>query len=160
MEQPTVHKKKSMFKNWMFITVLVLFVALAGAVLYFWNDARVAKQNTADAVDQRNQEETAQVITELSEILLIKTDDEPTVARVEDPEVLRNSNEEFYADAEAGDYIILYPRRAIIYRSSNQQIINVAPIINTSQLTPPAPSADTTTESTQPESTDGSDTSQ
>ena len=73
----------------------------------------------------------------------------PTVARVEDPEKLKTSNETFYKDIQKGDYLIIFPKRAIVYRESNDQIINIAPIINTADLkadegTTPASKTDTT----------------
>ena len=130
--------KKSRLKfgrpSWKVIVAAVLVLASLGAAAYFWNEAREARERTPEATQARNIQETERVVGELSEILLIEGDAEPTVARVEDPEVLKSSNPDFYKNTQVGDYLVLYPQRAIVYRSSENQIINIAPIINTDQL--------------------------
>ena len=120
--------------SWKALVVIVLVLASLGAAGYFWNEAREAKEKTPEATQARNLQETERVVGELSEILLIEGDAEPTVARVEDPEVLKSSNPDFYKNTQVGDYLVLYPQRAIVYRSSDKQIVNIAPIINTDQL--------------------------
>ena len=112
---------------------LVVVVAL-GAAIFFWNDARTARNESPEGIAARNQEESERVITSLDTVLLTESDAAPTVARVEDPEVLKQANEDFYKNAETGDYLVLYPQRAILYREVEKRIINVAPIINTDQL--------------------------
>ncbi len=123
--------------------ILLLIVALAGlgAAGYFWNDARSAKQQTPEGVAQKNQEETDQVVSSLASIILIEGEDKPTVARVENPDVLKKANQDFYKNVQVGDYLVLYPQRAIIYRLGEKKIVNIAPIINTSQQTQDATQA-------------------
>lgn len=131
MEENT-NKSKMKF-GWSILVVLTVVLSL-GAAVYFWNDARQAKQETPDAVAAKNLKETERVVNELSKILLLNADQDPTVARVEDPSVLQQSNPDFYKDIQVGDYLVLYPQRAIVYRSSETKIINIAPIVNTEQL--------------------------
>jgi hypothetical protein len=54
---------------------------------------------------------------------------QPTVARVENVDTLKKSNPDFYKNVAAGDYLILYPQRAVIYRKTENKIMNVAPIV-------------------------------
>ena len=124
-------KKKMDWKLWFALAVVVVSLGVAA---YFWNDAREAKQQTPDAIAARNQEETQNVVASLTSVLFIEGDDEPTVARVEDPSILQDSNPDFYKNVEIGDYLVLYPQRAIIYRLAEKKIVNIAPIINTSDL--------------------------
>ncbi len=135
-----VEKKKKIIKkppfNWKVITVMVVLVLALGAAFYFWNEAQTAKSSTPEAVAARNQEESERVISSLSLVLYTESEDQPTVARIEDPAVLQRANEDFYRNAQAGDYLVLYPNRAIIYRESENRVINVAPIINTSNIAP------------------------
>ena len=131
MEENTKNSKLKI--GWPIIALLAIVLSL-GAAVYFWNDAREAKQTTPDAVAAKNLEETEKVVGELGQILLLDDDQSPTVARVEDPSILQNSNPDFYENIQVGDYLILYPQRAVIYRSSETKIINIAPIVNTEQL--------------------------
>jgi hypothetical protein len=130
VQETSVKSKKQM----VLIGVLVLLMLVSlGAALYFWNDARDAKNETPDAVAANNIAETERVVRELGDIIIL-SEDSPTVARVEDPSVLKKSNPDFYENIQVGDYLVLYPQRAVIYRSSEKKIINIAPIVNTEQL--------------------------
>ena len=131
-------------KSW-----IVIFIVLAslGLAFYFWQDARDARQQTPEGIASRNAEETSRVLGALDKVLFTKSEDAPTVARIEDADVLREANPDFYADAAVGDYLVLYPQRAIIFREAENRVINVAPIINTSQLDGSAQQNDTTEDS-------------
>ncbi len=134
-----VEKKKISKKppfNWKVVLVMIIVVLALGAAFYFWNEAQTAKSSTPEAIAAKNQEESERVISSLSLVLYTESKDQPTVARIEDPEVLKSANEDFYKNAQAGDYLILYPNRAIIYRESENLVVNVAPIINTDAITP------------------------
>ena len=112
---------------------VLLVVALAAAA-FFWNESREANSKTDEAIAARNAEESNEVVANLNKTLLTESEAEPTVARVEEPQLLRDANPDFYKNVEVGDYLVLYPQRAIIFRNTEKRIINVAPIIDTSQL--------------------------
>ena len=125
---------KKMNMNPMMMAMVAVVVVALGVAAFFWNEAREANSQSDEAVAARNAEESAEVVGNLDKILLTESESEPTVARVEDPELLQNANPDFYKNVAEGDYLILYPQRAIIYRNSEDRIINIAPIIDTSQL--------------------------
>ncbi len=52
---------------------------------------------------------------------------EPTVAEIIDVEMLRGKND-FYAQAANGDFLIITPSLAILYRPSEDIILNVVPV--------------------------------
>lgn len=135
--KPQKDKNSSMGKSkktWLVVVGVVLLVAAIGSSVYFYTQYNDVKNNPSDAIAEKNTEETDRVLTALKAVLLINETDSPTVARVEDPEKLKSSNTEFYKDVQTGDYLIIFPKRAIIFRESSNQVINVAPIINTSEL--------------------------
>lgn len=136
-KEDEVRKKKrlnlgSKYLPW--IIVVVVLVAGIGTAYYYKNRADRVESDPTSVQKEKNQEETARVLTALKLILTIDETDAPTVARVEDPAKLQSSNPEFYKNVQTGDYLVIFPKRAIIYRESTNQIINVAPIINTSDL--------------------------
>ena len=133
MEQTPTNSTSKMYKI-IVIAALVVTAIAVGVAAFFYNHAQDAKEQSPEVVAEKNLQETERVVSELKEILLINGDQDPTVARVEDPAVLQESNPDFYKDIQVGDYLVLYPQRAIVYRSSETRIINVAPIINTDQL--------------------------
>jgi uncharacterized protein HemX len=118
---------------------VLLLVALGFGGYMYWK-YRDISSDPKSAITEKNQEETTRVLDGLKRRLLISETDAPTVARVEEPEKLKASNQEFYKDIQKGDYLVIFPKRAIIYRESIDQIINLAPIINTSDLTSQTPS--------------------
>jgi hypothetical protein len=128
------NRKKTMKKVWVWLVVVLALAGAVGAALYYKNEADKVKNDPTIAQQEKNQAETDRVLTSVKSVILINETDAPTVARVEDPEKLKSSNQEFYKDIQTGDYLIIFPKRAIIFRESANQIINVAPIINTADL--------------------------
>jgi hypothetical protein len=121
-------------KTVLIIGLAVLFVLALASSIYFYNQYKTVKNDPTAAIKAKNLKETEQVLAEVKGIILIESSDAPTIARVEDPVALQKNNATFYKNVQKGDYLVLYKDRAIIYRESNNQIINVAPIINTSEL--------------------------
>lgn len=115
------------------LLILVLVAGLAGT-MYYKDRAEKIEADPTSVQKEKNQAETDRVLTALKRTILITETDAPTVARVEDPEKLKASNQAFYKDVQVGDYLVIYPKRAIVYRESNDQIVNIAPIINTADL--------------------------
>jgi hypothetical protein len=127
----------------LWIVVSLLLIVTIGASVFFYSKYQDLKNNPKEAIAQKNSQETERVLSQLREVLLITETDAPTVARIEDPAKLQASNADFYRDAVEGDYLIIFPKRAIIFRESNGQIINIAPIINTSDLNTSQPTPPT-----------------
>ena len=125
-------KDGARFLPW--IIVVIVLIAGVGGVLYYKNRAEKVESDPTSAQKEKNQAETDRVLSSLKLILTINETEAPTVARVEDPAKLQSSNAEFYKDVQTGDYLVIFPKRAIIFRESTNQIINIAPIINTSDL--------------------------
>ena len=59
---------------------------------------------------------------------LVLPDEEPTVATVNDASKL--SNQEFFKNAQDGDKVLIFPKanKALIYRPSNQKVIEYAKV--------------------------------
>jgi uncharacterized protein HemX len=120
-------------KPLIFVMAGLLIIALGFGGFMYWK-YRDISNDTSSSISEKNQEETTRVLDRLKKRLLVNETDAPTVARVDEPEKLKNSNQEFYKDVQKGDYLVIFPKRAIIYRETIDQIINVAPIINTADL--------------------------
>jgi len=110
----------------------VLVVALGGA-MFFYFKYQDAKKQANTTQEEKLQSESTNVLERLKKVILITEADTPTVARTEDIAILQSSNPEFYKYVQTGDYVIIFPTRAIIYRASVNQIINVAPILKTAE---------------------------
>lgn len=137
--------KQSMGGKKVLYTVLGLLAALGifGTVV-FYNKYQDVKQNPGQAQKAQNSAETQRVLSELKKVLRVDETEAPTVARVEDPAKLKKANAEFYKNVEKGDYLIVFPKRAVIYREQNNQLINIAPIITTNGTTTDSAATKTT----------------
>jgi len=115
------------------VVVVIVIVIMAGLATYYFLQYRDLKTNLQQATQDNNHQESSQVLADVKRVILIDEADEPTIAKVQRADTLRKNNPDFYKNVSDGDYLILYKKRAIIYRQSNSQIINIAPIVDSQQ---------------------------
>lgn len=132
-KQKSSTKKAGKISSSVVLGVLAVLGIAFGA--FFWQKYDSVKDNPTEVIQQRNNEDSIRVIGKVKQLILISEEEAPTIARVEDPTELQKSNPEFYANVQAEDFLILFPSRAIVYRESENIIVNIAPIINTNSLT-------------------------
>lgn len=83
------------------------------------------------------QEETQYVVGQVSKLMSLPANEQPTLATVHDKDKLKD--QPFFSDAQNGDKLLVYTnaKKAIIFRIKEDKIINVGPIaIDPSQATP------------------------
>ncbi len=115
--------------------VLTLILAGTSGVLY--KQVRQLKVNPQEVA----QEENAKIIDMVGKLVLLPEGEAPTIATVTDPEKLK-AEQAFFAKAMEGDKVLIYTRalKAIMYRPSENKIIEVAPLVIGNPTTPtPAP---------------------
>ncbi|MBI2037307.1 MAG: hypothetical protein HYT15_00015 [Candidatus Magasanikbacteria bacterium] len=126
----------------------VLVIALAGtsAVLY----QKVRKLNVDP--QKASQEENQKVIEAVGKLVLLPESEAPTIATVTDPEKLK-AEQAFFAKAAQGDKVLIYTQalKAIMYRPSENKIIEIAPLVigNPNAAPAPAPAAPASTSENQ-----------
>jgi hypothetical protein len=102
-----------------------LIVVLGGLAVYFFNQYNNLKTHP-NAVSQ---ETTGKVVGEVGKLYgSLPTNETPTLAQVSDKSKLEN--QEFFKNAQNGDYILIYPnaKLAVIYREKENKLINVGPV--------------------------------
>jgi hypothetical protein len=132
-DAPVKNKAKVFIKyNYkMFLAVAVAIVIILLAYGYIHtkselkrlSDPKTAAQNQADDL-------TAKV----GKLIILPTDDTPTLATVKDSQKLKN--QEFFARAKDGDKILYYPKssRAVLYRPSLNKVVEYSKVnLNNSQ---------------------------
>ncbi len=83
--------------------------------------------------------EINKLLQKVSRHIVINQSEDPTVASVQKPDVLRGQNPIFYKDVQAGDRLIVWSDRAILY-SPKRDLVLAAMV----SLVPPAPTASST----------------
>ena len=120
----------------------LIAVASLGAALYFYQQYQ-AFYNQSPAAAQA---EADRIVSLVSRLIVLPANEKPTIAVVSDASKL--SDQPFFANAKNGDRVLIYSaaKKAILYRESENKIIEVAPI--TIGAAAPAPAAAPTTPET------------
>ncbi|MCL4387480.1 LytR C-terminal domain-containing protein [Patescibacteria group bacterium] len=124
------------------LIVVIIIIALVPSY-YFYNQYQSAKQLLGDS-GLPAKEEVKKVVDEVSKLMELPTGEEPTLATVSDKTKLQN--QAFFAKAENGDKVLVYvnAKKAILYRPSENKIIEVAPVnLTATQQAQPTPSPKT-----------------
>lgn len=128
-------KKKSFVsrlkKSRIFLVLVVLIIAAIPSY-YFYNKSIQAERRLKDP-NTANQEVIDEVVKKVSRLILLPTNEQPTLASVSDVDKVKG--QAFFANAENGDKVLVYTqaRKAILYRPSKDIIVEVAPL-NVSSL--------------------------
>lgn len=104
--------------------LLVLLLISAGSAVYFYQQLSDLKENPQDVAQKEAEALTAKV----GKLIVLPEGENPTIATVNDPEVLKNQS--FFAKAVKGDKVLIYTnaRKAILYNPESNKIVEVAPV--------------------------------
>lgn len=107
-----------------FGVLAVLLMVMGGAAAYFYKQYDEVKRS----MQATKTDEVAELVSELSQVIELPTDETPTLATVTDKDKLRE--QAFFKKAENGDKIIIYTEsgRAILYRPGSKKIIDVTTV--------------------------------
>lgn len=108
--------------------LLVLFLATSSSAYFFYKKASALKVDPSARAQEKAQEEVAELVARVGKLIILPIGELPTVATVSDPEKLKGQI--FFAKAKMGDKVLLYQnaRKAYLYDSVNNKILEVAPI--------------------------------
>ena len=118
------HKKKSSnFNTFLLIGLGVIVLALAIVAFYFYSQYQSIKKNP----NQAAQAETEQLVAKVGKLIELPKNEEATVVTLVDKEKLKG--QAFFSNAENGDKFLIYTKSNIIivYRPSQNKLINVGP---------------------------------
>lgn len=116
------------------VVVIMLTLVTLGALGfsgYLYQQVQALK-NDPKTLQNAQQTKAADVKAKVAKLISVPADETPTLATVTDKEKLKD--QPFFKDAENGDAILIFPqaKKAIIYRDSQNRLINVGPIAITS----------------------------
>jgi hypothetical protein len=127
------HRSKSPKKAWVTVLIVAVVVVIAGlTTLTVWQYKQAEYLKTPEGVAEAAKLESESLVSKVS--LLIKLpDEEAVVATVDDKDKLRE--QPFFADVENGDKVLIFSAasKAVVYRPSENRIINSGPIAITAE---------------------------
>jgi len=114
-------KSKTFLKFILPLVIVVGIVIVAGGYYYYRHFIAVDSQTASQA-------EVQDLVKKVSKLIMLPSNESPTVATVSDPSKL--SNQAFFANSQKGDKVLIYTssKKAILYRPSTNKIVEVAPI--------------------------------
>lgn len=115
------------------VLVLLAIVGFGAAGYLFWQNQEL--QNNPETTQKAQANRAKEVRDKVAKLISLPTDETPTLATVTDKEKLKD--QPFFKDAVNGDQILIFPqaKKAIIFRESENRLINVGPIAITSDKT-------------------------
>lgn len=141
-------QEKSASKAWKWITI-TLVIVIAGCAIWYFSDELKNKtilsssllssaevdqtavigeqQSTEDQVSIEAKKEIEKIIQQVGKLILLPVEQEPVIATIQNAEALVNQ-QAFYHDTKDGDKLLVYSQKAIIYRESENKLINVGPV--------------------------------
>lgn len=116
-----------------FAAAVMVIVLLAAGGLLVKNT--LAKQKVAsndkpntDTADTSAETDVQQVVNRVAKHIKIKADEVPTVATVQDADVLRQNNPAFYQYAKNGDRLLIWSDKAVLYSATEDILLAVMPV--------------------------------
>lgn len=131
MPKLPVSKKALIIISLMGVAAVVILLSLS------YVSAR-RKLSQAQNPEQAAQVEAENLVEKVSRLVSLPTGETPTVATVVDVSKLKG--QAFFANAENGDKVLMFTtaKKAVLYRPSSNQVVEIAPI-NIGQTAQPAP---------------------
>lgn len=119
---PPPRKKRK--PPYLLVALSLITIALVVAAIFWFTGPASIKQGTSSISPQ----EVSSLVGKVGTLMLLPSDEQPTVATVSDLNPLKDQL--FFKNAHIGDAVLMYPkaRRAILYSPSENKIIEVAPI--------------------------------
>lgn len=104
------------------IAMLIILIAMAGGLYYFYSKSKEA------TVVKNPKSDLEKTVSQVGRLMVLPTDETPTMATVSDPEKLKD--QPFFTNAKTGDKVLIYSnaRKAILYSPTQDKIIEVAPV--------------------------------
>src|SRR5579872_1722344 len=114
------------------IGLIILVLAAVGIAVYFYLQYHYAQSQLTKTTQSNEQ---AALIAEVGKLIVLPTNEQPTIATVSDVNKLKNQS--FFTHARDGDKVLIYTKaqEAILYDPLANKIVEVGPISLT-QITP------------------------
>ena len=99
----------------------MLLVAVIGLLAWKY-------QQASKGTDNDNKKTSARIVSEVANLYMLPTGEEPTVALIQDKTKL--GNQDFFRHAQNGDYLLIYKKEkiALVYREETDKLIAVGPV--------------------------------
>lgn len=114
------------------VFIFIFFVVLIFGIMFLLFSYIKAQKELILLKDPTAQEEIAKIeadklVKTVGKLIDLPTDQEPVVGTVNDAGSLAKQ-QKFFVNSQNGDKVLIYQDKAIIYRPSDNKLINVGPV--------------------------------
>ncbi len=108
---------------------IIVWIISIGTSIYFYGKYRTLTQLLQDS----SQEQTKQIIARVGRLIVLPSDEQPSIVTVADPDKLRDQL--FFRNAKKDDVVLIYAnaKKAILYDPADNKIVEVGPITTAPQ---------------------------
>ncbi len=123
-------------KNNLLLICVVGIPILVAVCFFFYQTAKNQQQNNPAAMQKTAVEQAQKLADEIGKLMVLPTDEIPTVATVTD--ISKLAGQQFFKNAKNGDKVLIYTKakKAILYDPAIHKIIEVGPVNVGPQATP------------------------
>lgn len=112
------------------IIIAIISLCLVGYLYYRLNNLEKISKSTID-------QEAEDLISKVSNLYLMPTNENPTIATVSDPSLLKDQS--FFYSSRKDDKVLIFAKagKAVLYRPDINKIIEITSIVNKNILSQP-----------------------
>ena len=116
--------------SYIYIAIIVVVIITAVVLMVMDKFKPMQEQQMIQKQQQNNAplDDTEKLISRVSELIVVKKDEQPTVATVQNADLLKVDNPDFYKNAVNGDRLIIWSDKAVLYSTSEDKLLAVMPI--------------------------------
>lgn len=130
-------------RRWFWAVVIVAGIVVLGALFLFIRSQQQLGEVKKDLESVQNdpaaktRQANDELIAQVGKLIILPENEQPTIATVSD--LAKLAGQPFFAKAEVGDKVLIYQqaKKAILFRPSTNQIIELAPLNNNGQAAAP-----------------------
>jgi len=118
-------------KSYFYIALIIIVVFTAAVLMAVNSFNRMRDQEKARNQQTQINKDTSNtqyVISRVASLIHVKEDETPTVATIEDINILKSNNPIFYQFAENGDKLLIWSDKAVLYSTKQDKLLSVMPI--------------------------------
>lgn len=124
---------------WPIVGGIIALVALIAIILFIRSQKQLNDVRKSLETVQAPENQMRELVEKVGKFMILPTNEEPTIATVSD--LAKLQGQPFFAKAQLGDKVLIYKqdKKAILYRPSTNQLIEVAPLNNSTDATGTTP---------------------
>lgn len=112
-------------KKWLYVGLLLIIAIIP--TIYFYAQNKNTQKELSNLQNTSSSANVDDVIKQVGKLVILPTDEQPTLATVSDASKLKNS-QQFFVNAVDGDKLLVYAKskKVILYRPSQNKIVDMA----------------------------------